>query len=355
MAFDSAAAIALAESAASIFAEGLRGLVAAAEMEVDAARKRLQEEERSLAEREERLEAARALFDGESGEVVGMQEMLSGEAARLCEATGRLQDAEARLLADRARFEEDRRRWGGDTVHFNVSGMAQISALRATLSQCEDSVLAAALSGRWSVQKDEDGRIFVDFPPRLFVPLVEYMQIRSIEDPDNFAAPPIFESLEEEAQFQRMLSYYGLLEWVYRPEPVEHSVLVGKHRYAVLPPCPPEEALAGRDMQDQELRVPRGWEVLSSSSEGFETVLRELTAHCWGAHILCVDNSRGGFDSYRTAVRTVGGPPGSAFQADIEWLERVDGDRSMRFRGLSGRLVIRAKHDAILATDWQER
>uniref|UniRef100_A0A7S4UG83 Uncharacterized protein n=1 Tax=Alexandrium monilatum TaxID=311494 RepID=A0A7S4UG83_9DINO len=206
---------------------------------------------------------------------------------------------------------------------------------------------------------------------------VEYMQIRSIEDPDEPAQPPAFESAEDEAHFQRMLrwttttrwwhslrrrsswqhrtSYFGLLEWVYRPEPVNFSVAIDGHRYAVLPPCPPEEAVAGRDMQDQALLVPRGWEVLSQRAVGFAAALPKLTARCWGTHLLCVENGRGGFDSYRTAVRTVGGPPGSRFQADIDWLERVDDDRRVRFRGLSGRLVIRAKHDCVMANLEQGR
>lgn len=350
MTFDRAAAMALAASAASAFAEGLQEIVNIAEAEVDAMRGRVREEERRIADSKLRLEIARAMLDSDCTETAELQESLSGEGARLAEATDQLRQAEARLAKDRAQFEEERRQWGSDTVNFNVSGEAQISALRSTLSQCADSMLAAVLSGRWSAEKDEDGRIFVDFSPKLFLPLVEYMQIRSIEDPDEPAPPPVLESVEEEANFQRMLSYYGLLEWVYRPEPVDFSLAIGRHRYAVLPPCSPDEAVAGRDMQDLAFLVPRGWEVLSEGADGFGEVLRQLTARCWGAHLLCVENRRGGFDSYRTAVRTVGGPPGSIFQADIDWLERVDGDRRVRFRGLSGRLVIRAKHDSVMAT-----
>lgn len=349
MPFDRAAALALAESAAAAFAEGLQGLVAAAEAELAAARKILDDEANSLAQREECLEAARAQLEGERSEVAEFQEALQGEAAQLTEASSRLRSDEAALAVARSRFEEERRSWGQETVHFNVSGAAQISTLRSTLVQCEDSVLAAALSGRWSVEKDEDGRIFVDFPPKLFVSLVEYMQNRSIEDPEAPTPTPVFEAPEVEAQFQRMLQYYGLLEWVYRPDPVDFSVILGRHCYAVLPPRSPDEATAGRDMQDRVLEVPRGWEVLSSEAEGFEATIVELTARCWGTHLLCVENSQGGFDSYRTAVRTVGGPPGSIFQADIDWLEKVEGDSHVRFRfrGLSGRLVVRAKHEAL--------
>mmetsp|Transcript_107993 Transcript_107993/g.196928 ORF Transcript_107993/g.196928 Transcript_107993/m.196928 type:complete len:121 (+) Transcript_107993:66-428(+) len=101
-------------------------------------------------------------------------------------------------------------------------------------------------------------------------------------------------------------------------------------------------------MQDQMLLVPPGWEVFSAAMEEFPTVIVELTAHHWGAHMLCVENGRGGFDSYRTAARmALGGPAGSIFEADIEWLERGEGSRRFRFRGLSGRLVIRARAEAL--------
>ncbi|CAK0895505.1 unnamed protein product, partial [Prorocentrum cordatum] len=204
-------------------------------------------------------------------------------------------------------------------------------------------MFSAWLSGRWPVKRDPDGSVFVDFAPRLFLPLVQYMQCRSIEDPDHPTPPPAFESLAEEAAFQRMLRYYGLFDWVYVPEPVEHSLTLGGRSYAVLPPCSPDDESAGRDMQDQILALPTGWEVLSDRSDGFQADLPRLAARCWGAHALCVQNGRGGFDSYRTAVRmATAGAPGSVFQADIDWLESTEGGRSFRFRGLSGRLVIRS-------------
>eukprot|EP00747_Dinoflagellata_sp_TGD_P038975 gnl/TRDRNA2_/TRDRNA2_139982_c1_seq1.p1 gnl/TRDRNA2_/TRDRNA2_139982_c1~~gnl/TRDRNA2_/TRDRNA2_139982_c1_seq1.p1 ORF type:complete len:157 (+),score=21.93 gnl/TRDRNA2_/TRDRNA2_139982_c1_seq1:66-473(+) len=103
-------------------------------------------------------------------------------------------------------------------------------------------------------------------------------------------------------------------------------------------------------MQDQLLVVPSGWEILSSKCEDFEQVMKTLTGYCWGTNTLCVRNADGGFDSYTTAVRTVSGSPGSLFQADIDWLESVgSAGREFRFRGLSGRLVIRARQQAMSA------
>lgn len=341
MAFDRNAALAVAEASAASFAEGLKLIVATVEESLEAERRRLADESRSVAEAKSNLELGCARLEAERSEVLACQEELAAEAALVL--AGR-ED----LKHERARLDMDRRLWGGDTVHFNVSGAAQISALRSTVALCEESMLAASLSGRWPVPRDDEGRVFINFSPQLFLPLVEHMQLRSVEDPEEPAAPPEFESDEVQARFEQMLRYLGMLEWVYRPELIEESVVVGKHCYATLPPQAPEETTVGRDMQDLALEVPRGWEVLSTSNHDFDQVIGELTLHCWGTQVLCVLNDRGSFDGYRTSLRTVGGPPGSVFQADIDWLQAVEGPRQrFRFRGLSGRLVVRARCDQV--------
>ena len=54
------------------------------------------------------------------------------------------------------------------------------SVLRRTLTQFEDSVLAAQFSGRWddSMEKDRDGNMFVDQDPENFMLLINYLRLR---------------------------------------------------------------------------------------------------------------------------------------------------------------------------------
>merc|ERR1711998_73774 len=101
------------------------------------------------------------------------------------------------------------------------------------------------------------------------------------------------------------------------------------------------ESTGGRDMQDKVLEVPRGWELVHSDADDFAIVMQDFCQHRWGTQVICVQNGADGFDSYRTALRTVGGAPGgpgTVFEADIDWLQPTDeSGRRFRFRGLSGR------------------
>jgi len=349
MPFDTEAALALATETVKSFEAGLHRLVTAVREELDAEKELLDCKFQDLAFAREALESARARLSQDRDEIGDLQDTLTTESAKLASATTELEADQAELKLERKRLEEDRFSWGVDTVKFNVSGEETVSMLRSTFDQCPDSMLASALSGRWPIPKDDAGQIFINFPPKLFLPLVEYMQSRMIEDPCDPTPPPAFESVAFEAQFQRMLAYYGMLDWVYRPAPVPHTVTHGKHCYGVLPPCNYDEGTPGRDMQDRTLELPVGWEVLRDDADKFDEIINDLTSHCWGTHVLCAENSRGGFDSYRTSVRSAGGQPGSIFQSDIDWLESMQFGRQFRFRGLSGRIVIRARRDAVMA------
>ena len=56
-----------------------------------------------------------------------------------------------------------------DIIHLNVSGL-KLTTNRSTLCQVEGSLLASMFSGRWedSVQRDQDGAVFLDFNPQHF-------------------------------------------------------------------------------------------------------------------------------------------------------------------------------------------
>ena len=104
-----------------------------------------------------------------------------------------------------------------DVIHLNVGGCTKVAVLRRTLTSF-DSMLATRFSGRWddSIEKDRDGNFFIDQPPELFVPLLNYLRAKMVETP---RAPPVvsplFHVAEEEKGFFRIVEYYGLTSTVY--------------------------------------------------------------------------------------------------------------------------------------------
>ena len=77
-----------------------------------------------------------------------------------------LKDREADFSRRVQLYESDNPSMGNDAdvIQLNVGGSTNIAVLRRTLTQFEDSMLAAKFSGRWddSLEKDRDGNIFVD-------------------------------------------------------------------------------------------------------------------------------------------------------------------------------------------------
>eukprot|EP00931_Biecheleriopsis_adriatica_P122540 TRINITY_DN97539_c0_g1_i1.p1 TRINITY_DN97539_c0_g1~~TRINITY_DN97539_c0_g1_i1.p1 ORF type:complete len:416 (-),score=79.22 TRINITY_DN97539_c0_g1_i1:53-1240(-) len=107
-----------------------------------------------------------------------------------------------------------------DVLDLNIGGQVTCSVRRATLTIEDRSALSSFFSGRWdeSLDRDSAGRIFIDFPPELFMPLVDFLRQKSIEDPADPVAPPKVSS-ENTNDFKRMLTYYGILDFVWpRPE-----------------------------------------------------------------------------------------------------------------------------------------
>ena len=113
-------------------------------------------------------------------------------------------------------YEADHPSMGKDTdlLQLNVGGNCNIAVMRRTLTQFEDSVLAAQFSGRWdeSMEKDRDGNIFIDQDPEQFLLLVNYLRLRmnnqSRQVPDKHLPKPTY-------SFCYMLEYYGLMPAVY--------------------------------------------------------------------------------------------------------------------------------------------
>ena len=160
-------------------------------------------------------------------------------------------DHEKKLMAGRA---------PSDVLQLNIGG-SHCSVSRRTLCQYEPSLLAAKFSGRWddNVEKDADGRFFIDQPSHLFMPLVDFryepydnpnpnlnpnpnpnphpnpdpdpnqvdfLRAKAIETPNAAPAcpPAIGEDTTEEGKsnhraksdFRRMLKFYGMTPFVYQ-------------------------------------------------------------------------------------------------------------------------------------------
>ena len=133
-------------------------------------------------------------------------------------------DDEKKLMAGRA---------PSDVLQLNIGG-THCTVSRRTLCQFEPSLLAAMFSGRWddSVEKDSDGRFFIDQPAELFMPLVDFLRAKAIETPGATpVSPPAigdevdfpeegtsikWKSIRARSDFHRLLEYYGMTPFVYQ-------------------------------------------------------------------------------------------------------------------------------------------
>ena len=101
-----------------------------------------------------------------------------------------------------------------DVLQLNVGGQTNIAVRRSTLTQFEDSMLAAKFSGRWddSMEKDRDGNIFIHQDPESFVTLIKHLRLRmnsrTRSIPYRRLPTPSYE-------FCSMLEYYNLIPGVY--------------------------------------------------------------------------------------------------------------------------------------------
>ena len=94
-------------------------------------------------------------------------------------------------------------------VYLNVGG-TKMATKRSTLCQVEESLLAAMFSGRWeNVDRDEDGHVFLDYNPELFVLVLDYLRAKKIETPDQPASlPPV--AWEDAVNFRTLVDYLNL-------------------------------------------------------------------------------------------------------------------------------------------------
>merc|ERR1740138_188204 len=99
----------------------------------------------------------------------------------------------------------------GDILTLNIGGERVVQRRRSTLCTVQDSFLAARFSGRWEeIDRDDEGRHFVNYSPELFLPLLDYLSARETETPDHPA--PLPEGPQHaRPQFEEMLRFFGVL------------------------------------------------------------------------------------------------------------------------------------------------
>jgi BTB/POZ domain len=142
-----------------------------------------------------------------------------------------LEDREKELDAAIKAFGKEKEQFGAsiddesskqnDVLYLNVGGGTVINVSRKTLTQVEGSMLASHFSGRWddSVEKDHDGNFFINQPPDLFLPLIDFFRDKLCETPSSPSVvspePGDFASPKKYAAFLRMVEYYGLTPGLY--------------------------------------------------------------------------------------------------------------------------------------------
>lgn len=118
--------------------------------------------------------------------------------------------------AVRLRMEHEQRqmdavsRGDEEVVTLNVGGEI-FSTLRSTLCQFEDSYLANLFSGRWesSIERDSEGRRFLDFDPACFRILLGFLRDKRLETAGH-PAPPLVVPPEKEEQFSNLAEYLDM-------------------------------------------------------------------------------------------------------------------------------------------------
>eukprot|EP00929_Paragymnodinium_shiwhaense_P072790 TRINITY_DN36956_c0_g1_i1.p1 TRINITY_DN36956_c0_g1~~TRINITY_DN36956_c0_g1_i1.p1 ORF type:complete len:498 (-),score=128.51 TRINITY_DN36956_c0_g1_i1:36-1529(-) len=153
-----------------------------------------------------RVAEDRERFDIElEGERTCLIEELSQRQRRLEAEKLRIGREQARLRVVAAEVDED-------VLELNVGGQL-FSTRRSTLCLFEGSYLANLFSGRWesSIERDAEGRFFLDFDPGSFRLLLNFLRNKQLEGPGAPMAPPIVPP-EKEEHFSSLVEYLGLGE-----------------------------------------------------------------------------------------------------------------------------------------------
>ena len=97
-----------------------------------------------------------------------------------------------------------------EIVYLNVGG-TKMATKKSTLCHVEDSMLATMFSGRWeNLEEDEDGDVFLDYNPKLFALVLDYLRAKKLETPSKPALLPQV-ALEDAVNFKSLVDFLGVV------------------------------------------------------------------------------------------------------------------------------------------------
>lgn len=168
---------------------------------------RLAEACRRSHEAEERRAEAQLAQEAWEVERTALREAMEDERELLALERKALDEEKANMADPKARK--------SDVLSLNVGGERVVQRRRSTLCSVEDSFLAARFSGRWEheLDRDPEGRYFINYPPELFLPLLDYLGTKETEDPSKELTLPRGPE-QARPQFQAMLRFFGMLQEV---------------------------------------------------------------------------------------------------------------------------------------------
>lgn len=117
-----------------------------------------------------------------------------------------------------------------DVIAINVSGEI-FQTKRSTLTRVfPNTYIANLFSGRWesSIERDPEGRYFLDFCPSSFALILEYMRNKTYETPDRPAAVPVVPPERQDA-FEKLLHFMNLTQHIpFRAGNAESTLNIAK-------------------------------------------------------------------------------------------------------------------------------
>jgi BTB/POZ domain len=158
----------------------------------------------------------------------------------------------------------NRKASGTDIIHLNVSGKL-VAVLRSTLTCLEGSMLAARFSGRWddSHEKDREDNFFINQPPDLFVPMIEFLQrignsIPAAEATRFLTVEDFGGSNDRFEDFADMVEHYGMTTLVLPPtiyfagKANPEGRLISHHNLENGQECPRHVRISGHHVEARE-------------------------------------------------------------------------------------------------------
>lgn len=159
-----------------------------------AAAAKLQEPYKHLQERNSRLTAA---LEDKSKKLQALHQSVEQRGKDLAALELQVQGTEAALVAH-DKFAEELRLRAGSRVKLDVGGVHFTTSLTTLMTE-PDSMLAAMFSGRHELEKDDDGRVFIDRDGELFKYVLQYLREGEL---DRFQLPSgVKQRLKREAAF----------------------------------------------------------------------------------------------------------------------------------------------------------